>query len=127
MTGLGWVSLGNHVSSVKLLADIDDPCGSDRWHAHAWNDDLAATVQNQTRPNRANQAATWPRNTRKDADSMAAASAGDSLAHPLAPSALKELEKAMRPGTARATVTESIMIARASRTAFTAAPGKKSC
>jgi hypothetical protein len=41
--------------------------------------------------------------------------------------ALKELEKAMRPGTARATVTESIMIARASRTAFTAAPGKKSC
>ena len=41
---------------------------------------------------------------------MAAASAGDGLAHPLAPSALKELEKAMRPGTARATVTELIMI-----------------
>jgi len=38
---------------------------------------------------------------------MAAASAGDGLAHPLAPSALKELEKAMRPGTSRATVTES--------------------
>src|SRR5215510_1598342 len=57
----------------------------------------------------------------------AGVSAGDGLAHPLAPSGLKELEKAMRPGTARATVTESIMIARASRTAFTAAPGKKSC
>src|SRR5262245_46849792 len=71
------------------------------------------------RPNTSNQA-TWPRNTRKDADSMAAASFGDGLAHPLAPSALKNWKRRsrpwLRPGTAPANVTESIIIARASRT-----------